>query len=199
MGEQIYEKQVHMWRHLLASAESELGQAEETVREGGNEFRAAFQPIVFCAFTIEAVLNHIGFEHVPSYRLLEEGLSYARKYDLVCEYIGASIDKGQRPGETLTELRKVRNEVAHGKEVRIPTRSLDPGSEEYDLTPLEERATLEKARIAVKDTKAIVEQLVDCANERMRRYQEIVDGRVGDLGGMRVPEHIGWAIESGRS
>jgi hypothetical protein len=59
-------------------------------------------------------INHFGYALLPNWHSIERN-SHFDKQNAILKKIGLSIDKGQRPFQTLHELFNARNELAHGK------------------------------------------------------------------------------------
>lgn len=70
--------------------------------------------IVFMAFTIESYLNTIGNENISYWNELEQ-LSWRKKINILYQSVGKKVDWGKEPLQFATELFKLRNELAHGK------------------------------------------------------------------------------------
>ena len=69
--------------------------------------------LVFCAFSIEAKINFIGW------KVLENGwpdrTNFREKVDLLRKFLGVELDWGVRPLQTLGQLKRFRDTLAHGK------------------------------------------------------------------------------------
>lgn len=69
--------------------------------------------IIFCAFTVEAQVNFVGW------KVLEEGwperASLEEKINLLIKVIPLKLDWKERPLKSIGKLKDVRNKVAHGK------------------------------------------------------------------------------------
>jgi len=85
--------------------------------------------LIFTAFSFEAYLNHIGPKIFSCWEALEI-LSPEGKLDIVCEKLQINIPKGNRPRQTVRELFKFRNNLAHGKTVTIEESSI-PDVDQY--------------------------------------------------------------------
>lgn len=119
-------------------------------------------------FTFEAYLNHLGaktFEfwaEVDSIRVMD-------KYILLCKHLKLFPDYSKRPYQTLKQLFKFRNAIAHGRsellkktEVLHISSSGDP----YDHIPKaawKEYGTINNAKKAKKDVELIIKELHQCA------------------------------------
>ncbi|WP_040886507.1 hypothetical protein [Marinobacter santoriniensis] len=94
-----------------------------TENTGRNEAEGSFYQymasLVFSAFTLEAYLNHLGFQVIGYWNHIES-LSPIKKLDILSEVTGAKFEKGARPHQTVAELLRFRNEMAHGKS-RFPS------------------------------------------------------------------------------
>ena len=74
--------------------------------------------LLLTAFSFEAYLNHIGPKVFECWDALEV-LSPQGKLDIICESLGIIFLKDMRPHQTVHELIKFRNNLAHGKTVTV--------------------------------------------------------------------------------
>jgi len=117
----------------------ELWHASECVLEDGERERpgSSFQflsSIVLTAFALEAYLNHVGPRVLSSWDGLERSSSPLSKLDLLCEVLKVQLPgKDRRPLQTITELFKFRNTLAHGR-----TEVLEPDAERIDPEHVDE-------------------------------------------------------------
>jgi hypothetical protein len=70
------------------------------------------------AFTMEAYLNHIGPKIFTTWDVLET-LSPSGKIDVVCEKLGLSFPRGVRPRQSIEDLFRFRNQLAHAKSIKL--------------------------------------------------------------------------------
>ena len=102
------------WCLLKAGQEHELGCS--------HQFRAS---LVFTAFALEAYLNHIGARLFKSWEKIERKLTPTEKLSLLCEQLQVSIDWSARPWQTVKDLFRFRNTVAHGRGEALVEEYLD--------------------------------------------------------------------------
>jgi len=118
---------------------------------------------VFAAFSLEAYLNHLGERRIRHWGRIERGLSVSEKLDLLLADLGQAPDLSRRPFQTVSELVKFRNELAHGKTQRLSetsTRKLFSGqSIPEPLTWWERQCTERGATRFHEDVRAVIEQL----------------------------------------
>jgi hypothetical protein len=76
--------------------------------------------LILTAFSFEAYLNHIGQKLFACWPIFEKLVSPEDKLDIVCEKIEIDLLKGKRPRQTVRELFKFRNDLAHGRTVTVP-------------------------------------------------------------------------------
>jgi hypothetical protein len=118
---------------------------------------------VFCAFTIEAFLNHLGQRRIPEWKAFERKLGPREKLLMLRTTLHLSFDPSRRPFQTLHDILKLRDSLAHGKtetvsnnrEVRDPD---DPSANypEPDWKRLCEPTSLTRM---VQDAEAMVRAL----------------------------------------
>lgn len=118
--------------------------------------------ILLRAFAFEAYLNDLGaktfefWEEVDSIRVLD-------KYNLFCKHLKIDADYSRRPYQTLTELFKFRNEMAHGRSCLINvTKEVSSSEDPFDYIPKpkwKEYCNLKNAERVKKDIEKIIIQL----------------------------------------
>jgi hypothetical protein len=121
--------------------------------------------MVFSAFTVEAFLNHVGLERVPSWDLVERKLSPLEKMELLSRLAGITVESGKRPFQTLSKMFKFRDSLAHGKTevvVQQSIQSLKPGQKpDLPKTEWEKEISLPTAKRYFDDATAIVRLFTD--------------------------------------
>lgn len=122
------------YEYLRICARVALEHLNEPDRTGQKYY--AMQAMVFCAFSMEAFLNHLGSEKLTTWDSLERKLSPESKLDLLLELNSSSIDKRTRPFQTFKEMMTFRNLMAHGKtetNTEAVVRTLASGKEHVDF------------------------------------------------------------------
>jgi hypothetical protein len=104
----------HAYAHLREMAWNALEAAEKLER---GRYLHCMSAVVFCAFTFEGYLNHIGVVRVPHWDKLERKLSWHRKLQLIGRELKTSFDVGRQPFQTMLEAFAFRDRLAHGKSV----------------------------------------------------------------------------------
>ena len=90
-------------------------QANSKVEAGGGDACALdmMASLVFCAFKIEAKVNYVGW------KTLQEGwperANLREKIDLLRKTLGLKADWSTRPLQTIAQLKRFRDTLAHGK------------------------------------------------------------------------------------
>ncbi len=126
--------------------------------------------ILLTAFTIEAYLNHVGPKLFESWSALES-LSPQSKLDLISEKIGLKLPTGRPPLQSVGELVRFRNSLAHGKSQTISPkdvlRDVDDHVEnclrERPLADWEKLCTPAHARRLRKDVEKLVHAIHSAA------------------------------------
>jgi len=67
---------------------------------------------VFCAFTFEAYLNHVGAEEIPFWEEIDR-ISHAKKLRVIARQLNLRLDFGTPPFQVIRELFDLRNSLAH--------------------------------------------------------------------------------------
>lgn len=115
---------------------------------------------MFCAFALEAYLNHLGAIRFPKalWKGLESKLSPETKLDLIAKEMGFTSNKGERPFQTFGDIIAFRNALAHGKTHKAsePVFLDDAEPAKYEKPWWMTFCTLEKAEQCRKDTRAMI-------------------------------------------
>lgn len=154
------ERNVTTYAEMWHSSYCLLAKGQEELKMSVHQFRAS---IIFTAFTIEAFLNHIGAKTFSCWKDLER-LSPKEKMNVIAERLELNIDYGKRPWQIMKNLFQFRNDIAHGKSIKVKSERILPLEEhsEDDFNELFERTRWEKyctERNAVRareDVEAIV-------------------------------------------
>lgn len=114
---------------------------------------------VFCAFALEAYLNHVGEEELEFWSEIDR-ISYAAKLEVLAKHLGFTVDKSQRPFQTILELFRFRNELAHGRtqtiQETIVSSSAPDTNAAWRLLP-HEQLTTEAVRRYYEDVRKAIE------------------------------------------
>ena len=119
------ERQVVTYAELWHTSWSLLKQGQSQEEGSFHQFMGS---LVFTAFSFEAYLNHIGPMVFGSWDALER-LAPKEKLDIIAEKIGLPVDYGKRPWGIVKELFGFRNDIAHGKSIKIAEDRVVPLSE----------------------------------------------------------------------
>lgn len=108
-------RQVNTYARMWHASYVLLYKGQEDERGSTWQFMAS---LTFTAFTLEAYLNHLGAKLFQCWADVES-LSPQKKLNLVCEHLGLKADYSRPPYQSVKNLFKFRNEIAHGKSVTI--------------------------------------------------------------------------------
>jgi hypothetical protein len=128
---------------------------------------------VFFAFAFEAYLNHVGAEELPFWDEIDR-ISNEDKLTVLAKHLGFPKDASRRPLQTIRDLFKRRNELAHGRTIN---------------------ETITKTSQASPSPKAVAfllpwEQLTP---EAVRRYHDDVQAAIKQINSARrVPDKLWW-------
>ncbi len=146
-----------LWHTSWSLLKKGLGQEE-------GSFHQFMGSLVFTAFSFEAYLNHIGPRVFRNWGALER-LGPQEKLDIIAEIIDLPVDYGKRPWGIMKELFGFRNEIAHGKSIKIAEEQIVPLGKEDDRmrgfakTEWEKFCTRQNAERARKDVEEMVKAL----------------------------------------
>jgi len=121
--------------------------------------------VVFCAFTLEGYLNHIGVRRMRDWDILERKLSWREKLELIGRELKTTFNTDKKPFKSMAEAFAFRNRLAHGKSVIDEEFSgehtLGHHAEDSYLDPdwLKEYQSLEKAKAMLADMESALIQL----------------------------------------
>jgi hypothetical protein len=160
------ERDVHTYCELWSAATSlrMQGRAEE---EGS--YYQFMGSLIFTAFSLEAFFNHIGPKLFPDDWPKRERRGPKKKLEVLAEKLGLEVDYDSRPWEVLRTLFEFRNDLAHGKSIKVidttevPLHKFRPRPIEFALTPWEKFCTRENAERAREDVENIVHALNDAS------------------------------------
>ena len=120
---------INTYAHLWHASRTLRRQTENKVSGWHFQIMAS---LVFAAFTLEAFCNHVGDYLFDSWADNERKLSPQEKLSLICKHLQLKKDDGNRPFQTVRTLLKFRNDLAHGKSVKMQQSSEVPMDERYD-------------------------------------------------------------------
>jgi len=105
------EREIRTYEYLRMSSADSLKKAKE-IKEGS--FYQVMSSLVFSAFTIEAYLNHVGSRKISYWSEIER-IEPLSKLKIVYSHLNLTFDSSRRPVQTVKQLFKFRNFMAHGK------------------------------------------------------------------------------------
>ena len=169
--------------YLLNGAHS-LAQTAKDHEVGSNYCRIS--AVAFSAFAIEAHLNHIGEAMLPFWSIVEPKLPWRAKLDLIVKQFGITPDFGKRPFQTLGDLFKFRDRLAHGKTTTEDKSYEYQGNREDDfgsLDPdwLKKFCSDEAVEHVLEDTRQIIELLHTKAGFEPHSLHLIGSGAFGEV------------------
>ena len=120
--------------------------------------------LIYCAFTLEAYLNHLGKLQHANWDEIERSYGKRRKFQMFAEAAHIEFDYAHRPYSTLVELFDFRDRMAHGRTVtEHVTMLIDADAPRLPQIVNESDwqafATIENARRAIEDVEVLVRDL----------------------------------------
>jgi hypothetical protein len=136
---------------------------DRTKEKRDGYFYEAMASLIFSAFTLEAYLNHLGQLLLPYWDQIEQ-IPPSQKLSVITSHLKAPRDDGKRPYQTLNELFRFRNAIAHGKSRILKTTKvveIDTDSIPFDQmkSKEDEYCTIQNADRALKDVEEIIKSL----------------------------------------
>lgn len=156
---------VYMYKYTLMTAEQMIEQASK-----GEEKNNSLSAIVFCAFTLEGFLNHVGAELIEEWNNLFESLAPKAKLVLITDKFKIKFSFGEEPFQSFSKVFQIRNQLAHPKTKKHNYQGSDKklkikvGEKEWLADEWEIYSDLQKAKKIVFDTKEIIKRLEDELN-----------------------------------
>ncbi|VAX19421.1 hypothetical protein MNBD_NITROSPINAE03-655 [hydrothermal vent metagenome] len=170
----VYEgaREVRAFAHLARAAKALIEKSEKDQK--GSTY-TTMGSLILTAFTFEAYLNHLGAEKVEFWDEIES-ISVKNKYSVMCKLFKITPDYSRRPHQTVKELFKFRNFMAHGKtELKEVVEDIN-WKDEHKITPpkteWEEYCTLKNAKRAKEDIDKIIIELNSSAGLDPRVFIE---------------------------
>ena len=158
------ETQTNTYMYLYKTANINLVELEDS--ESGS-FYKIITCITFSAFTLEAYMNHMGYDNCEFWTEIEKNKPL-EKLKILYSIFGLVFDKSSRPIQSIIEMYKYRNLLAHGKtETTTNTTSINQEVTEIDMSQIvgfaqtrwESMTTSSNARRYFDDMKKVIELL----------------------------------------
>ena len=102
----------YMFAYLRQAAWNAFETAQ-SVPGGSNYHRVS--AVLFAALTIEAHLNHVAESTISNWDTIEPTLRWRDKFTIVAKELNLTVDKSRRPVQTVIDVFKFRDKLAHGK------------------------------------------------------------------------------------
>ncbi len=129
--------------------------------------------VALTAFTVEALLNHIGEARLLYWDIVERGLSWQQKLDLIARHYGFRPDRGRRPYQTLKDLFAFRDKLVHGKTWRGEATKNSGG---FNASVLPEEPELFRRFWSDREVKAVLEDVSAVIEDLLSRAGMPDDG-----------------------
>lgn len=155
------------------------------LQDGISELKGSFYEWmtanVFAAFSLEAYFNHLGSLRFKCWESLEH-LSVESKLALLLEDLNQRPDFSRRPFQTVKDMFRFRNQMAHGKSERVEEISIQrlfpSESPRYPQVKWEAQCTQQTATRFMEDAKAVILQLHTWAGLDARLLFSLGEGSV---------------------
>lgn len=136
-------------------AETSLARGRQS--EDPSDFLTA---IVMTAFCLEAYLNFLGERVLPFWSKIDR-IRVRNKLGVICSHLDFRPDFGIRPYQSLDDLWKFRNELAHARTetLSVVRDGLPPKRLSFSETRWESQRTLVTAERLLDDTKEVIRDL----------------------------------------
>ena len=153
-------------QHRMVFTHSHLFEAARVALREGHESGSIYDymhALISAAFAIEAYLNFAGESLIPFWPSIER-ISTEGKLAVVCDRVAIAPDFGRRPYQSLRELWRFRNFLAHARtespvENEWVQREPTPIERPYPETAWEKQCSREPATRMLDDVEAIINEL----------------------------------------
>jgi hypothetical protein len=158
------EREIRTYEYLRQASKDAFNKAKR-ISEGS--FFQLMSCLVFSAFAVEAYLNHAGERKINNWSEIEKN-EPLEKLRVMYSYLHLEFDPSKRPIQTIKQLFKFRNFMAHGRTKNIKASGLlrkprpDPG-EDLIETEWEKFCNENEAERAISDVKKVLEILCEAA------------------------------------
>jgi hypothetical protein len=150
----------HTYVYCRNAARQALERAQE---EPQGSFYFKMMAGVFAAFTVEAFLNELGERRVKNWEVFERKLGPREKLLLLEQVLHLSPDLGKRPFQSLHEMLRLRDALAHGKTVTVASDLIVDNPEDesarYPEPPWKKLCSVASVFRMVEDAELIVRVL----------------------------------------
>ncbi|VTR91564.1 Uncharacterized protein OS=Beggiatoa sp. PS GN=BGP_1013 PE=4 SV=1 [Gemmata massiliana] len=153
--------------YMLMGADTAIEAAqlfESTPGARGRNFHYA-TAVLFSAFAVEAVVNHIGLDKIANWAVDDNGRKlggWRKKLDAVAALNGHTPDFSTAPFKTIDEAFKFRDKMAHGKTWVAEQCFLDTGAGQEHILPdwLQPFLNETRATEVIADARNVVQTLL---------------------------------------
>ena len=152
-------RKIYSYKHTLTIAEQMMKQAQNNEDV---EWHNSISTIMFCAFSLEGFLNHIGDELINEWNELYENLKPKAKLVLLTDKYNIKVDFGKTPFQSFKIIFEIRNQLAHPKTKKHINSKYKLKINEnvaWDANRWEIYANLIDAEKIFNDTKQIIDEL----------------------------------------
>jgi hypothetical protein len=131
------------------------------MKESTGRFHYCLITMVFCSFTLEAYLNHLGEKIINDWLSIERSLNPFEKLSLISETTSTTIDMQTKPFCFMNALFDYRKDIVHGKSAKLKSKALKKEGEipELPFAKWEKMTNIENAKKFRKHTQEIIDSL----------------------------------------
>jgi len=159
-------REIKTYAYLYNGAKSTL-EVEKNIERGG--FYQVMASLFFSAFAIEGWLNHLGRKKIRYWEEIER-IPTISKLKVLYQYLGLNYNSSKRPIQTIIELFRFRNLMAHAKTETLEKRGTlkaEPGIHENLIeTKWEKYCNKKNAGKVLTDVAKIFKELGRAAGEK---------------------------------
>jgi hypothetical protein len=123
--------------------------------------------MTFCAFSIEAYLNHLGSELIHDWDTIERKINHREKIKKIFNALNREYDETQKPFCYINNIYYYRNEIVHANTRKFTEKKKigQNGIPDMPLSEWETMTNLDRAAKFLKDTKDIIVALSELSGD----------------------------------
>ena len=147
-------KRVYPHFELNIVANNALKNAKST-DSNTEKFFLHMTTMLFCSFTIEAYINHVGISKVNFWQKIKKNIGPEDKLEILSSIFNYPVKKNERPFKTLKTIVQFRNLMVHAQS-EVITEITDRHNPIMPLSKWEKMITEENAEMFLKDTESML-------------------------------------------
>ncbi|KAA3617867.1 MAG: hypothetical protein D8M58_00025 [Calditrichaeota bacterium] len=121
-------------------------------------FHYLMTSMLFCSFTIEAYVNHVGNTKIKYWSSIKKNIGSEEKIEILASIYNYKLEKGKRPFQTLKSIIQFRNLMVHAQSEMV-TEHTDMHNPITPLAKWEKKVTQKNAEDFSTDTELMLRKI----------------------------------------